>query len=60
MKRVHKMRQYDDEDLDKANWLHEHGMCVQFNMIDLAKRLYEQRQHDTNKDVKPLVSGDRE
>jgi len=54
------MRQYDDEDLDKANWLHEHGMCVQFNMIDLAKRLYEQRQHDTNKDVKPLVSGDRE
>ena len=54
------MRQYDDEDLDKANWLHEHGMRVDLNMIELAKRLYEQRQHDTNKDVKPLVSGDRE
>jgi len=54
------MRQYDDEDVDKANWLHEHGMCVDFNMIDLAKRLYEQRQHDTGENVKPFLSGDRE
>ena len=53
---------FDDEDLDKANWLHEHGMCVHLNMTELAERLYEQRrpQSDTSKTVKPLVSGDRE
>ena len=53
---------FEDEDLDKANWLHEHGMCVEFNMIDLAKRLYEQRkpQSDTSKNVKSLVPSDRE
>jgi hypothetical protein len=52
---------FEDEDLDKANWLHEHGMCVYLNMTELAKRLYEQRksQSDTSKDVKPLVPSDR-
>ena len=54
------MRQYEDEDLDKANWLHEHGMRVDLNMIELAKRLYEHRQHNQDTDVKPLLSGDRE
>lgn len=51
---------FDDEDLDKANWLHEHGMCVDMNMTQLAKRLYEQRQHDKSEDVKPLLPSDRE
>ena len=51
---------FEDEDLDKANWLHEHGMCVELNMIELAKRIYEQRQHNQDTDAKSLLSGDRE
>ena len=50
----------DDEDVDRANWLHEHGLCVTYNLTELAKRLYEQRQHDTSKDVESLVYGNRE
>jgi hypothetical protein len=57
-----RMKQYDDEDLNRANWLHEHGMCVDLNMIELAERIYEQRkeQHDKGGINKPFLHGDRE
>lgn len=55
------MRQYEDDDLDRANWLHGHGMCLEYNMIELAKRIYAKRQseHNTGENAEPLVSGDR-
>ena len=53
-------KRFEDQDVDKANWLHEHGMCVHMNMIDLAKRLYADRQNDKSEVVKPFLHGDRE
>lgn len=51
---------FDDEDVDKANWLHEHGLMVELSITELAKRLYDKRQHDKNTDVESFLSSDRE
>ena len=50
---------YEDADYEKAIMLHEMDEFLELSLDELAKRIYERRQHNTSEDDQSLVHGDK-